>query len=96
MTAYLVFVRQRITDDAEMEKARTLGHEAAKHAKGMDVIAPMGLTELLEGGPMLGAAIARFDSVEAAKAFYDGPAYKEATKHRLTGADYLTFIVEGP
>jgi uncharacterized protein (DUF1330 family) len=54
-----------------------------------------GKTEMLEGAPIEGAVIVEFPTIEAAKAWYDSPAYKEAREHRFKGADYRVFITEG-
>jgi len=94
MAAYLVFVRQNMRDSAKIDIYRTMGQAAARdHA--MELTVPFGPAEVLEGDPIVGSAIVRFENRDAAKAFYDSPAYQEATRHRLEGADYLTFIVEG-
>jgi len=93
MAAYLVFVRQNLKDPEAMAKYRAMGKAAAaKH--DMDMIAGFGPVEVLEGGPVVGACIVKFENKEAAKAFYDGD-YKEVTKMRLLISDYTTFIIDG-
>ena len=54
-----------------------------------------GKHESLEGAPIEGSVIVEFPSIEAAKAWYDGPAYAAAREHRFKGADYRVFITEG-
>jgi uncharacterized protein (DUF1330 family) len=49
----------------------------------------------LEGAPVDGAVILEFPTIADAKAAYDSPLYQEALKHRLKGAEYRVFIVEG-
>ncbi|GAA0727086.1 uncharacterized protein (DUF1330 family) [Sphingomonas japonica] len=44
---------------------------------------------------MDGAVIVEFPSIAAAKAAYESPLYQEALKHRLKGAEYRVFIIEG-
>jgi uncharacterized protein (DUF1330 family) len=39
--------------------------------------------------------IMEFPSMEAARAWYDGPAYREVRRVRHLAADYRAFIVEG-
>jgi uncharacterized protein (DUF1330 family) len=39
--------------------------------------------------------IVEFPSIDAAKAWYESPAYREAREHRFKGADYRAVIVEG-
>ncbi len=94
MAAYIVFVRETLRDAAGIAEYRTKGMAAAqKHA--MDMIVPFGPAEILEGGPIVGAAIVRFENREAALAFYESPEYQDASKSRLAAADYTTFIIEG-
>ncbi|MDB5820130.1 MAG: hypothetical protein JWQ11_3770, partial [Rhizobacter sp.] len=45
--------------------------------------------------PVDGAVILAFPSVAEARASYESPLYQEALKHRLKGAEYRVFIVEG-
>ena len=42
----------------------------------------------------LRTAIYHVKNLEAAKAWYNSPAYAEARKHRFQGADYRVFITE--
>jgi uncharacterized protein (DUF1330 family) len=41
------------------------------------------------------ATLSEFPTFEAAKAWYDSPAYREAREHRFKGANYRAFIVQG-
>lgn len=60
------------------------------------VLAAYGKLEVLERGPAIeGAVIAEFPTMEAAKAWFYSPAYEEAAQHRLRGASYRGFIIEG-
>jgi uncharacterized protein (DUF1330 family) len=94
MSAYIVFTRERMRDAEEFQvysgkAGATLGgHEA----KGLAVY---GRNETLEGAPIEGAVIVEFPTLEAAKAWYDSPAYREAREHRFKAADYRVFITEG-
>ncbi len=64
------------------------GHEAKP-------LAYYGKNETLEGAPIEGAVIIAFPTLDAAKAWYESPAYLEARAHRFQGADYRVFITEG-
>lgn len=94
MSAYIVFTRERLRDEAEMEvysgKARSslAGHPVKPHVV-------YGKSETLEGPPIEGAVILEFPTLEAAKAWYNSPAYTEARAHRFAAADYRCFITEG-
>jgi uncharacterized protein (DUF1330 family) len=94
MAAYIVFIRDRIRDAAEME---TYGGLAGATLGGREfkVHSVYGAHETLEGAPIDGCVIIEFPTVEAAKAWYESPAYVEARKHRFLGADYRVFITQG-
>ncbi len=94
MAAYIVFTRERMRDEAEFgtysSKARpSLAGHAAKP------LVVYGKCETLEGAPIEGAVILEFPNLEAAKAWYESPAYAEARAHRFAAADYRCFITEG-
>jgi uncharacterized protein (DUF1330 family) len=94
MTAYVVYVRDRITDPEEFKKyEESAGAASAGHP--VTPLAFYGAVETLEGAPVDGAVILQFPTLEEAKAAYDSPLYQEALKHRLKGAEYRVFIVEG-
>jgi len=94
MSAYVVYVRDRITDPEEFKKYE----ESAPAASVGHPITPLafyGPVETLEGAPVDGAVILKFPTVADAQASYHSPLYQEALKHRLKGAEYRVFIVEG-
>lgn len=94
MSAYIVYVRDRITDPEEFKKYE----EAAPAAAVGHPITPLafyGAVETLEGSQVDGAVILEFPTFADAKATYDDPLYQKALKHRLKGAEYRVFIVEG-
>lgn len=94
MAAYVVFTREKMRDQAEFDtytalaRTTTAGHEVKAHSV-------YGKCETLEGAPIEGSVIIEFPSMEAAKAWYDSPAYRAARAHRFAGADYRIFITEG-
>ena len=61
----------------------------------MKVLAAYGTHEDLEGPRTEGTVIAEFPSMEAAKAWYDSPSYREVREHRLKGAVYRGLLVSG-
>jgi uncharacterized protein (DUF1330 family) len=94
MTAYIVYVRDRITDPEEFEKYQ----QSAPAASAGHPITPLafyGAVETLEGPPVDGAVILEFPTIADARAAYNSPLYQAALKHRLKGAEYRVFIVEG-
>ncbi len=92
--AYVVMIRDKTLDPAEFETYRQM----APKARGAHNIVPLafyGAQQVLEGPPAEGTVVLKFDSVDAARAWYDSPAYQEALAHRLKGAEYRVIIVEG-
>jgi len=94
MKGYLVFTRDQTLDAQELATyskdvpATFAGHE-------FKILALYGTHEDLEGAPTEGTVILEFPSVEAAKAWYDSPAYREVREHRFKGANYRVTLVAG-
>ena len=94
MTAYVVFIRERMRNRTEYEVYREKSRPVnASH--NLKALALYGRHEVLEGPAIEGAVILEFPSIEAAKAYYHSAAYQVAARHRFLGADYRAFIVEG-
>lgn len=94
MPAYFVAVRNGVRDAAEMETYAGKAAGAAG-AHGLKPLAIYGRLRSTDGPATDGAVIIEFPTFEDAEAWYDSPAYQDALQHRLRGADYQTFIVEG-
>jgi uncharacterized protein (DUF1330 family) len=94
MSAFMVYVRDRIIDPAEM-KLYEDSAPAASSGHTMTPLAYYGAVETLEGPVVEGAVIVQFPSMVEARAAYDDPRYQAALKHRLKGAEYRVFITEG-
>ncbi len=94
MSAYVVFVRDRITDPEEFATYGKMAPRAAEWRE-MKPLAFYGAVKTLEGAAVDGSVILEFPTMEAAQAWYDSPLYQEAVQHRFKGADYRVFIVEG-
>ena len=94
MSAYIVFTKIRTRDQSELD---TYTQKAGASFAGHDfkVLAAYGPQEVLEGDDHEGTVILSFPSREAAKAWFDSPAYSDARKHRMAGADYQVTLVEG-
>ena len=94
MSAFLVFIREKTLDAGELKvywskiRETFAGHE-------VKVLASYGRHEDLEGSPTEGTVIAEFPSMEAAKSWYESPAYREVREHRFKGAIYRGVLVEG-
>ena len=94
MSAYLIFTREKTLDEAELKIywEKTRATFAAHQAK---VLVNYGRLEVLEGDSVEGVVIAEFPSFEAAKAWYESPAYQGIRHHRLKGAIYSGLVVQG-
>ncbi len=94
MSAYAIFIRERVRDASELKVYADLVTPLLA-TSGATVVAAYGTLDPLEGAAPEGVVIARFETMEAARAFYDSPEYQAALKHRFLGADYRSMIVEG-
>jgi uncharacterized protein (DUF1330 family) len=94
MSAYLIFTREKTLDEAELKiywgkiRATFAGHQ-------VKVLVNYGRYEVLEGDTIEGIVIAKFPSFEAAKTWYESPAYQATRPHRLKGAIYSGLVVKG-
>ena len=94
MTAYVVFIREGITDQAEMDQYNVkAGASIAGHP--LTPLAFYGALDAWEGAASDGLVILQFPDMDAAKAWYQSPAYQEAKVHRLAGATYRVLVTEG-
>jgi uncharacterized protein (DUF1330 family) len=94
MSAFMVYVRDRIFDPTEMKIYEDRA-PAASSGHPMTPLAYYGAVETLEGPAVDGAVIVQFPSMADALAAYNDPRYQEALQHRLKGAEYRVFITEG-
>ncbi len=94
MPAYAIFIRDSTLDSKELD---TYSKAAPATLSGHPVTLRVayGRHEVLEGPEIEGAVVLEFPTLEAAKAWYDSPAYREAREHRFKGANYRAFIVQG-
>lgn len=92
MPAYLVFIREATKDVEALEEYRTQARAAlADHP--MTILA-RGPHEVWEGMPADGVLIMEFPTLEAARTWYQSPAYQAAKTLRLQGADYRVLVIE--
>jgi uncharacterized protein (DUF1330 family) len=94
MPAYVIFIRKRTSNPAELEVYSQTA-PASLAGRPVTIHALYGPHETIEGEEIEGAAILEFPSFKEAQAWYESPAYREARQHRLKGADYVGIIVEG-
>ena len=95
MAAYLIVEIKSVSDEATYARYRsrvTPGLEAA----GGRYLARGGRTEVLEGGwEPRRIVLVRFDSVDAARRWWESPEYEELKRMRQAATDTNMIIVEG-
>ena len=93
MTAYVI-AEVEVTDPEGYKAYQALVPPSlARH--GGRFLVRGGRTETLEGAPAKRIVLLEFESVEAAKRWYDSPDYSEAIPLRMKSAKARLFIVEG-
>lgn len=94
MSAYWISIYKEITDEAKMAAYADLAAPALREAGGTYIA--RGLPEeTYEAGEKTRTVLIEFDSVEAARAAHDGPAYQEALAALDGGAVRDMRIVPG-
>jgi uncharacterized protein (DUF1330 family) len=94
MSAFFVALRETVLDPEEMKLyAEQAGGSAAGHR--LTTRAAYGRLRMTEGERIEGAVILEFPTFEEAEDWYDSPVYQAAVVHRMRGAKYRTFIVQG-
>lgn len=94
MPAYITFIREKTTDNAELQlyfqsvKASMEGHD-------VKILAAYGEQVVLEGPQVEGLVILEFPTIEDAKKWYYSEAYQSAAQHRHNGSVYTGVIVQG-
>lgn len=94
MPAYAIFIRERTRDQAALDVYSPLAG-ASLDGHSLKILAAYGRQETVEGATSEGTVILEFPTLEAARAWYESPAYRAAREHRFRGADYRAFFVEG-
>jgi len=95
MTAYIVAIRHKVTDPAELETYKALAPAAAAKFPNKKNLASYGKCEALEGPPVQGVVLIEFPTYEEALAWYESPEYQKAKSHRVKGSDYQFILFEG-
>jgi uncharacterized protein (DUF1330 family) len=94
MSAYVIISRLHTRNQSELDLYAKQGPTfMAGH--NVKFLARFGPCEVVEGAPVEGVAILEFPTIAEAKAWYNSPAYQEASRHRFQGGDYSAVIVEG-
>lgn len=94
MSAYAIFIRERSRDPDELQTYTEMVTPLMEGGE-VTILAAYGPQDVLEGAAPEGVVIARYPTMEVARAFYDSPDYQAAVRHRFLGADYRSIIVQG-
>jgi uncharacterized protein (DUF1330 family) len=94
MAAYVVMIRDELTDQAEMKIYAELAPRA-RAVHPCERLVAYGDIQSLEGEQPDGVVVLRFETMEAAKAWYDSEEYQAALPHRHRAARYQVFIAAG-
>ena len=94
MAAYAIFVREKLRDPHAIE---AYNDKAGPSLEGhpAKILAAYGAIETLEGAAAEGVVLLEFSDMQAAKAWYDGAAYRTAREIRFKAADYRVLFFEG-
>lgn len=94
MSVYAIFIKEKSIDPAELE---IYSSKAGPSLNGhpAKVLAAYGGHITLEGPDHEGVVIVEFPTVEAAREWYESPAYREAREYRFRGAQCRAMIVQG-
>jgi uncharacterized protein (DUF1330 family) len=94
MSAYFVFVRDKMMN---ADAYAAYGQKAVASMGGHELrpLVVNGALTPVEGAPADGVVILEFPSVEAAKAWYNSPAYQACVGERLAATEGRAMIVEG-
>jgi uncharacterized protein (DUF1330 family) len=95
MPVYMLFIREgAVRDQSEMDEYRRVNRQGPPDPK-LKPLVMYGAIESVEGTAPDGMVMLQFPTVEDAKAWYNSPSYQAALPHRMKGADYRAFIVQG-
>ena len=94
MTAYALFILDKLRDKALFDEYHTVGRKA-RGSHPLTRLAYYGKHEVLEGAAAEGVVLFSFPTMEAAHAWYDSPEYQTALPLRLRSADCRVIFFEG-
>lgn len=94
MTAYVI-VRVDVTDPEKFKGYQALTPNAIAKNGGRFIVRGGEVTTLEGADETRRVVVLEFETVAAAKAFWNSPEYEEAKAARANAADFQAFIVEG-
>lgn len=94
MSAYIIFIRKALKDQAEMKIYSSLARKASQNFN-VKALAFYGKTIALENITSDGVAILEFENIQTAQDWYQSDSYQKAKEHRDLAAEYIVIITEG-
>ena len=94
MSAYLVFIRDKLKDAGEIATYGPLAR-ASMEGHSIEKLVAYGELEVLEGDPAEGVVIFKFADMAAARAWFFSPEYQKSIEYRMRGAEYRVLLADG-
>lgn len=94
MTAYVVFIRDEMKDQAAYDNYLKLGVPTLTPFGG-EILVANGAHEAFEGEEFDGSVILRFPDMASARAWYTSPEYEKFKAIRLGATTGRAFLLEG-
>ena len=95
MPAYLIVIREGPVADPDAYGTYVQMNQANPPKAVIKPLVAYGAVTGLEGEAPDGVVMLEFDSVAAARAWYDSPEYQAALPYRIKCGDWKAFIVDG-
>ena len=94
MSAYVVFIRDEMKDQAAYDRYLQLGVPTLAPFSG-EILVANGAHEALEGADFDGSVVLRFPDMASAKAWYGSPEYGQFKSIRLRATLGRAVLLEG-
>ena len=94
MTAYVVFIRDEMNDQAAYDRYLQLGVPTLAPFGG-EILVANGAHEAFEGADFDGSVVLRFPDMAAARAWYNSPGYAQFKDIRLGATSGRAVLLEG-
>ncbi len=94
MSAYVIFIREKTVDQAELDTYRQLVKPVVANWP-IRFLSDYGSMEVVEGPAPIGVVLVEFPTMREAQDWYHSPEYQAIVSHRLAGGEYRGLIIEG-
>ncbi|MFD1951553.1 DUF1330 domain-containing protein [Sphingomonas arantia] len=94
MPAYVIFIREKTVDQAELNTYRQLV-KAVLEKWPVKFLSDYGAMEVVEGSEPVGVVLVEFPTMREAQDWYHSPEYQAVIRHRLAGGEYRGLIIDG-